>query len=227
MISFWPPKWSQKWCHFDLQNHLKNDVILTSKMTSKVISFWPPKWPQKWHHFDLQKWSQEWCQFDLQNDLMWSPKWSQKWYHADLQNNLKNDIILTSQNVFRNDIILISSSGSVPIGDCELQRLSEILKEFQKTEGIWTSSGAHTTKCVHFLELYHISLSPVSCHFKEQFPLDRIGSNWRLRAPDTLVNFQSISKNRGNLDLIWSSYDEMCQLFGALAHQPSSCFIPF
>ena len=35
--------------------------------------------------------------------------------------------------------------------------------------------------------------------------LDRIGSNWRLRAPDTLGEFQRNFKNREHLELIWGS----------------------
>ena len=58
--------------------------------------------------------------------------------------------------------------GSDPIGGCELQILSKIFNKFQKTEGIWSSSGAHTMRCVHFLNLQRISLFPVSCHFKER-----------------------------------------------------------
>ena len=34
--------------------------------------------------------------------------------------------------------------GSDPIGGCELQMLSKIFNKFQKTEGIWSSSGTHT-----------------------------------------------------------------------------------
>ena len=49
-------------------------------------------------------------------------------------------------------------------------------------ESIWSSSGAH---------------------------LDRIGSNWRLRAPDTLREFKNILKNREHLELIWIGLDRI------------------
>ena len=44
--------------------------------------------------------------------------------------------------------------------------------------------------------------------------LDRIGSNWRLRAPDTLGEFQKIPKNREHLELIWIESDPIggCEL---------------
>ena len=67
-------------------------------MISKVMSFWHPKW---------------------------SPKWPKKWCHFGIQNNLKNDIILTSQ--MSSEMI---SFWSLPLDRIQLETASS--RDFRK-----------------------------------------------------------------------------------------------
>ena len=84
--------------------------------------------------------------------------------------------------------------AATEIGGRELQILSDNFKKFEKTESIWSSSGAH---------------------------LDRIGSDRiQLEAASSRYS-RKISKNFKKTESIWSSSgahtDEMCPLFEPLA----------
>ena len=82
-----------------------------------------------------------------------------------------------------------SSSGSdrIQLEAASSRYSRKISKNFKKQR----ASGAHTMRCVHFLNLQCISLFPVSCHFKEQ--KDEIGRKW-CRTFETNLRFTLLKK---------------------------------